>query len=292
MRNLLLRAIKKYQTDGLLPLLKVTSRLCYRKLLLSYLQFSPPLPPLTVQLQVDDTTAKFTVTSPKELKRLGYGGSVDESPILRDFLTKIRGDDIVYDVGANIGTHTAFAASRLSSGRVVAFEPMPNNLRKLRANCTALNVPIDIHDVALADENTTRDLHIVGTKKAGEGRHRLGGSNGEQTVSVRTSQADDYVKENGLPHPTVVKIDVEGAEMAVLRGMQDLLADSSCRLVYCEVHHDSRPETGSPDIRDYGHEPSEVREYLVELGFEVKRIYEKNTPVPKGHVLRATRKSE
>jgi hypothetical protein len=77
-----------------------------------------------------------------------------------------------------------------------------------------------------------------------------------QTVSV--VEGDVLVKNDNLPTPTAVKIDVEGSEYAVIKGLQKTLADPRCRLVCLEIH---------PQFLPPGISPGDIITMLKSLGF-------------------------
>lgn len=262
------------------------------------LRLVPPLPPVRVNYTAGGVTARFAVTTPRELRRFLSPGGLTESPVHSDLVTRLRPDDVFYDVGANIGIYSCLAASVVREGRgsVLAFEPLRSNVESLERNAALNPGPVSIHDVALSDENATKGFDVYDEGRAGEGQGRLApGDEGGGTAAVETRRGDDFVAEHGLEPPTVVKIDVEGAEMAVVRGMDDLLSSETCRLVYCEVHAHARWEPGDPeerefsDIRDFDDQPGDVRETLEGMGYRVDRILDRDTPVQKGYLLRAER---
>jgi FkbM family methyltransferase len=130
------------------------------------------------------------------------------------------------DVGANVGYLTAVAASRVGrSGRVVAVEPDPHNFRLLgrgiRANgwtqVTALNA-------AAGAESGAARLYKSG---ANLGDHRLyadGEARGRAAVKVPVIRLDDLFGPGQLAPPEVVKLDVQGYEGHVVRGLERVLA--------------------------------------------------------------------
>ena len=69
---------------------------------------------------------------------------------------------------------------------------------------------------------------------------------------------DEVVLKKTLPRPNLIKIDVEGFEYFVLKGLQKTLADPACRSVCLEVHAHLLPEDISPDM---------LMTYLKDLGF-------------------------
>ncbi|MGI8978698.1 MAG: FkbM family methyltransferase [Pirellulaceae bacterium] len=135
------------------------------------------------------------------------------------FGSHIRPGDEVLDIGAAAGYYTLLSAKLVgTSGRVVSFEPDPNNLQFLRSHVEQNGLSqVTILPIALADETGTAPFG-GGT---GTGTGRLC-ENGVVQVAVR--RLDDIAAEMDL-RPQHLKIDVEGAEMAVLRGGQRLIEE-------------------------------------------------------------------
>jgi FkbM family methyltransferase len=192
-----------------------------------------------------------------------------ERPVVEDFLTNIDPEDIFYDIGANVGTYSCFAAAKLGPGRTISFEPEPKNAEHLRKNLEMNGLEAEIVQIALSDTDGTANLALTGDE-AGEGEHAIATGDNDHTLKVQTARGDSIIKKRGLSKPTVVKIDVEGAELSVLRGLQDTLHES-CRLVYVEVH----PEK----IEDFGGKASEVESLLIDVGFEVTEISHRRSEV-------------
>jgi FkbM family methyltransferase len=114
----------------------------------------------------------------------------------------LRPGRVFYDLGANVGFYSVMAARR---GAIVhAFEPEPGNLLALRRHVELNALNIVVHEAAVSDV---------------EGRATFGGSGstgrlGDGRIEVQTVALDSLT----IPPPDVMKIDVEGAELAVLRG--------------------------------------------------------------------------
>jgi FkbM family methyltransferase len=158
---------------------------------------------------------------------------------------------VFFDVGAHLGYHTlAFAAIGGPRTRVVAFEPNPANLARLRTNLEAneeLAPRVTVLDLALADCDgvtalfTNEDVDGGGssmgfigsaTPPAPSGVYAGAGFRPQQ---VSTARLDTLLEAGGLPVPDFLKIDVEGAEDLVLHGAVGLLtARKPCVLL--EVH--------------------------------------------------------
>ena len=139
---------------------------------------------------------------------------------------------VVYDVGAWEGVFTLFFARAVgAAGQVIAFEPNPSNAARLRENL-ALNGLTNARLVELALGERTGSAWLAAPAGA-SGRGVLTATPTGQAVAVQT--LDGLIAALGLPAPNFVKIDVEGAELAVLRGGADTLA--RCRpALLIEVH--------------------------------------------------------
>jgi FkbM family methyltransferase len=192
-----------------------------------------------------------------------------ERPIVEEFLTALNSDDTFYDIGANVGTYTCFAAAELGPSRTVAFEPEPENANRLEENLARNDLDAEVIQVALSDTDGTVDLSLTGDE-AGEGEHSIATNDGGQTLEVKTARGDSILEKRKLPKPTVVKIDVEGAELSVLQGLRETL-DENCRLIFVELHTEK--------IRRFDVGPSEVKTFLTEVGFEVTEISQRGSTV-------------
>ena len=205
-------------------------------------------------------TVKFRTTTFSEFRR--FDDFVGERPVLEDVLRSLDQGDVFYDIGANVGTYTCFVASKLGPGQTVAFEPEPNNVERLSENLSLNHLNAMIEQVALSDQNGTVELALEGDE-SGEGTHAIATDSTQHTIEVEIATGDSIVDRRELPDPTVLKIDVEGAELSVLRGMKETLREH-CRLVYVEVHPDK--------IDEYGKSPAEVHSLLEEAGFEFEEF--------------------
>jgi FkbM family methyltransferase len=153
----------------------------------------------------------------------------------------IRPDDVFYDVGANVGSYSLIAgAQQLDGLRVVAFEPGYANYAALCDN-VLLNgqddvvVPLPV----VLGERTELGTLTYSNVGAGAAEHTLeAGRVGAYRQPVLVHRLDDVV-ELGLPVPTLLKVDVDGAEAAVLRGAPRTLARAELRSALVEIQRDS-----------------------------------------------------
>jgi FkbM family methyltransferase len=216
-----------------------------------------------VTYEVGGRRADFHARSYAEFRR--FQSLMGEEPILADLLDRLGPDDVFFDIGANVGTYSCFAAGQLDGGRVVAFEPEPANADRLRDNAGLNGRDIDLRRIALSDSNGTGQLERNGSTP-GAGQHALARRPSLDTVEVPQSTGDRLVTGGTLPVPNVVKIDVEGAEMKVLDGLTATLARDACRHVYCEVHPDR--------LRRFDQHPDQLAGVLEAAGFTVSVLAE------------------
>jgi FkbM family methyltransferase len=192
----------------------------------------------------------FTVAGKLESRKI-CALDAEEEPLTR-FLAELRQGDIVYDIGANLGLYAVPSAMKLvalgpaaserAPGRVIAFEPVPAWAARLRQNARVNRLTnLDVFDVALSDVNTRADFLVkpiagsgMGSLMDGYGEHIPAGN--RHHIEVEVSRADHLVLRHALPPPTVLKIDVEGAEHKVLEGLGPLLSNRQCRFALIEVH--------------------------------------------------------
>lgn len=152
--------------------------------------------------------------------------------------TKTRPGQVIYDVGANCGQMALFF-SRMTGheGRVIAFEPIPDNAEIARRNFKLNGITnVDMHELALAREAGEQEFlfdparHTMGVLVSESVKMR----DWAQTTTVRCESIDHLV-ENGLPMPDLIKIDVEGAAREVLGGAEILLSRRPPSL-FIELH--------------------------------------------------------
>lgn len=175
----------------------------------------------------------------------------------------LRPGDIAIDIGANIGIMTSLMARRAGpTGAVYAFEPHPDTRRRLEANidswaATCLPVaPVTVIPSAVSDQSGSSTLVEPEQFSRNSGiatLQQVGSSKGnEQTsrIDVSTIKFDEWAE--NLHDIRLVKIDVEGHEDSVLKGMQRCLAD---KRVYAFVFEEMRPlpSPATETLKEHGY---------------------------------------
>lgn len=212
-------------------------------------------------ISVGPATATFDIMTPLEHFIICRGSYEAESAALRDFLSNLRDDDVVWDIGGHIGLYGVLAGDIVSAsgGSVEVFEPHPRNAGRVWTNAALNDGNIHVNNVALSDRTGT--MTFVPGRATISAQGRLTEDRNENGITVSLSTGDTLIEE-GTPAPSVMKIDVEGSELDVLRGMPNVLARDECRLVYYETH----PE----DLAEKDQSQADVEQHLEEYGFEIE----------------------
>lgn len=181
---------------------------------------------------MNGTSVSYRVTTVTEYRRAKQ--LAGENQQVKHFFNQLHQDDVVWDIGACVGTYSCLAAQK--AREVVAYEPHPQNASRLAENVELndLDDQVTIRNHGLGAKNTVADLAIEGDSVGG-GRHSFRDEVSDESLSTSISKGDDLVAD-GASHPTVLKVDVEGFEDAVLEGLESVLSNDECRLAYIECH--------------------------------------------------------
>ena len=181
----------------------------------------------------------------------------------------LRKGSTFVDVGAHIGTMTIYGAKAVGpAGRVIAVEPNPSTLKRLRDNIAAsgwLNVTVE--PVACGAASGRLRLYLGPETNTGvaslskENAVAHGGSG--QTVDVDILRLDDIVTRQGLNRIDVIKIDTEGAETQVLTGARESILRFHPVIVL---------ETIESQLVNMGSSKAELESLLRSYGYHQTRV--------------------
>jgi FkbM family methyltransferase len=226
------------------------------------------------------------------IERLRPHGSIDK----RVFLALISSGNVVCDIGANTGHYTLIFSNVVGSGgEVHAFEPVPSTFARLRSEveASAWHRNIRLNSVAMSDSIGNALMHMPGDDhgQASLARHDQGSWREGAVVSTfecKQSTLDEYAR-NLTRRIDFIKIDVEGAELMVLKGANSTLR-KDLPTIFFEVSVDW--------CKGFGYTPEDVVNYLRSCGYTefhavTTRVFKLEDGVPppqSGNIVASCRK--
>lgn len=182
------------------------------------------------------------------------------------FRTIHRGD-VVFDIGANVGNYTCMFARLVGSlGEVHAFEPVPPTFKKLRQTVEQnnLNARLYLSQYALADKPgcLTMYMPVNDCSQAALTVHddlAWSSSHIESFTNCEVGTLDGYINSREIGQIDFVKIDVEGAELLVLQGMESILRRSRPPTLLVEIF--------APWTANFNYTPRDLLEFLHQFGY-------------------------
>jgi FkbM family methyltransferase len=181
----------------------------------------------------------------------------------------IRTGDIVCDVGANKGSFTYWLSRWCGEeGRLIAFEPQRRLARRLAAVCAAVGLRnVRVEAKAVHSSSGFGELYIpIGHQPGASLNRDPSSTDGFDSITVPVISLDDYFKDD--ERISLLKVDVEGAELGVFLGARRILETCSPALIFeCETRH------------LIGTTVSDVFTYLESLGYQ-GRFFHRGTWQP------------
>lgn len=191
-----------------------------------------------------------------------YGGMVvytrlPEYNEIKYFTEEIKSDSIVIDVGANIGVYSLIAAAKSSKGKIYSFEPLQRPLDNFKENIAINNFEkrIEVYNSVVSDhvgheyfkeQKESEISHISFEDKKGS--------------KIKSITLDSFIKTSKIRKVDIIKIDVEGAELKVLKGMRDSLQKKIVKTIILEVNKNEK---------SYGYSPRDLFEYLSAFSYKL-----------------------
>jgi FkbM family methyltransferase len=172
-----------------------------------------------------------------------------------------RGGHIL-DVGANVGyTAEIFAKAADEASRVYAFEPEPLNLRRLKGLVHRKGLELRITVVESAVGDTVGEVTLA-VNDQHPGDHRVAaGTADARTIRVPITTLDAFVAQHGISPVRFIKIDVQGLELAVSRGMERVIEQNPRMAVAFEYQEQS--------AREWGYDSTDLARFYASRGFDL-----------------------
>jgi FkbM family methyltransferase len=190
----------------------------------------------------------------------------------------LRPGDTLVDAGANIGEITLYAAKRVGpTGKVLAFEPMSAIADVLERNAALNHLDqVQVRRVGLSDNAGTMSIyssteHFRARPHDGLGTLHPGGTRTRLVEEVEVKTLDQEVTEHGVRRIDVLKVDVEGSELPLLRGAVKCL-ERDRPWIAIEVQEETS--------RSAGYAQEDILEYLEQFGYTFRRLGRRGSLIP------------
>lgn len=156
-------------------------------------------------------------------------------------------DDVLYDIGANVGVYTIYAAVTGKAKKVISFEPESQNYALLNENVFINNLADRVVCLNIALSNANRlDYLYLSRFSPGEAMHSFGAPVDFRRVEAPKTfkqgmisySLDSFIKTYGAEFPNHLKIDVDGLEKEIIEGARKTLGDPRLKSVLIEINEE------------------------------------------------------
>lgn len=214
------------------------------------------------RVRINDTTTTFDIDTYEEFRHVYE--PTEEKEVLRTALQLTDSDTVFYDIGAHIGLFSCMIGSKIVDGSVHSFEPNPLNCEKLHINGEENSISDhSVHQIALGDTKNEVVLEPSESVVGSSGSVRQQPSSEDDGIEVKQRVGDKYVKDKSIPSPDLIKIDVQGMETRVIKGLHETIEESEDLIIIVEAHS---------YMDKYGDSKQDLLDLLNQLGFEVEAI--------------------
>jgi FkbM family methyltransferase len=190
-------------------------------------------------------------------------GRIEEKKIENLFISQCKPGRVILDVGAHIGRYVLKASDYIGeTGKIIACEPHPGNFSILLKNLTlnkCKNVILEnaamsaVQGYVYLCEGSDSGLHSIIS------HHKSDSCKGLQ---VKSNTIDALLREKSIEAVDFCKIDVEGAELFVLKGAEHTLSQKKVKRILCEIHPGVAIETIENLFRRYGYETKTISNFV------------------------------
>jgi len=172
-------------------------------------------------------------------------------------ILEVNDDEVIYDLGANIGVFTKWALNQANVKHVYAFEPTPELIDYMNETFKG-HSNVTLFDKAIAGEDTTAKFFtfensVSNTLTDFEGKNETY----KGYIEVECVNLEQFIKNNDLLSPTLIKMDIEGAEYASIKNSSDKFILSINQFIV-EYHE------------NYNGEVWNIIKRFLDLGFKIK----------------------
>jgi FkbM family methyltransferase len=214
-----------------------------------------------------------------EIHGIGFIQSIQKMSFKEDAFLKqkeiIKGSvEVIFDLGANRGDVSLQYGKTFLQANIYSFEPFPEIFNILSSNVSGIK-NITAYQKALSDRegkfsffvNQNADTNsLLQPKKMGLSSDKEVENRNQIEVDVWT--IDNFCINNGIKKIDILKLDIQGGELAALRGAEEMLSEKNIRLIYTEAYF-RQQYVDQPLFYD-------IAKYLEQFGYHLQDIY---TPI-------------
>ncbi|MGY6562390.1 MAG: FkbM family methyltransferase [Luteibaculaceae bacterium] len=195
-----------------------------------------------------------------ESQLLFMGTYPNEQKVMEHMQQLAKKSTVFWDVGANFGLYSLWLKKENPSLKIISFEPLPSNAKRLTQHIRENHLEnITVENQALFSKSETNVPFFSGEEtNSGTASLMQGTSAKGSTVTVKTITGVQYILENPQNTPNLIKIDTEGSEFEIIKGLEEFLQKNNPVLAI-----EWEPEL----MLKSGYSPQEFAQYLNELGF-------------------------
>lgn len=225
-------------------------------------------PPTSGEILVNGIRFNIDLDLDSAMKQMYHGHyQVETTGVFERYLEE--GDTFI-DVGANVGYMTAFALGLVGkTGQVHSFEPVPQyfeRLKEIKSNNTEYH--LYVNNLALGETSGVSMIAVTDVRNIGWNTMVPGFARSDtvkEKVEVRVARLDDYLFSEDVHDVRLIKIDTEGYELPVLKGLEKYLSDSEERpVLVVEIAPAAYPKLNSS--------LGELMVFLALFGYEAKTL--------------------
>lgn len=184
--------------------------------------------------------------------------------ILTSLLESLQNRKCFWDVGTNIGLYSIIVARNYPTCKVFSFEPEIESFNRLRENIK-LNILNNITPLNYALGDKEEKVQLTKAAHFSNGNHSILNPNkieaGTTYQEITVHRGENIISKENVEIPNIIKIDVEGFEFNVLKGLHNILSSKDCVGIICEVHFRILEANGKAD------EPEKIIDFLKGKGF-------------------------
>jgi len=258
------------------------------KIVVTFIPVNIRLPPSgVIQLKSKGHRLKLATNQTSYLTQLLFWNGLDSFEYTTIFVNLIKKVDTFFDVGSNIGYYALLASTMNNRVNVYSFEPARGAFTYLKKNVglNDLSKQVTVEEFALTNITGPLIFQEVQNGKYINTRHTLSGENNAATkflkrefieYQVQGITLDEYCKRNTITDISLIKIDTEGSEPAILKGGYKTISESH-PIIICEIRFNFNEEKIENIMNKLGYDCFLIREnYLVKTD-TLNRAYETGT---------------